>query len=90
MIIPLLAYIFLALFGLYVALSVKENLLWIKQHKLKVWGLHCLFLAMTSLRYTWAVFSSVRLFIFNIDQANNDTNIGSAMNLFPVPLLILV
>ena len=29
---------------------------------------------------------------FNIDQSNltNDTNIGSAMNLFPVPLLILV
>lgn len=94
MIIPLLAYIFLALFGLYVLrYRLKENLSWIKQHKLKSLGITLLvFLAMTLFTIAGSFLAQFDYSFFNIDQSNltNDTNIGSAMNLFPVPLLILV
>ena len=70
MIIPLLAYIFLALFGLYVLrYRLKENLSWIKQHKLKSLGITLLvFLAMTLFTIAGSFLAQFDYSFFNIDQ----------------------
>jgi hypothetical protein len=93
-IVPTIAYIFLALFGIYILhRKLYENLFYIKKYKLKSLGIVIIvFLAMTAFSILGSLMSNLGHSFFNITQTGltNDTNVGMAANILPIPLVISV
>lgn len=92
--LSLLVYTFLAFFGMYILSNhLKESFSWIKRHKLKSLGIVILvFLAMTLFDIIGSLLTQLAYSLLDIPRAtlSNDTNISLAINVIPLPLIILV